>query len=812
MAYFPISGTVPQYMKNATETASEFFLKGFIANSATPLSMGTDGIPTNTLVKCKLNSDGNPISDPLNETTEFIPYFNQSYKLSLFPTQVDADAGTNAVWTVDNIEGVFNASDIEYTSTATVKQKLDNLDVGDLADLKLLPSAQLVVGDSIRVTDDGVGGIFRVKSGNVTDNGGTLITFADAPTTKYAERLMSTNDAINVKWFGAKGDNSTNDTAAIQAAFDTLVLESVLLVPKGNYVITDAGGGVALDFSGFTNFQLDMYGTFRYTGTTIAVRFGFGGVRMWESRIRGLRVIRPFSSPYESGLAGTAIQIVNMGESTFKDCRVQGFEKGYALEPNADGEGVTIVNFYNINSQACKFNIYVEPGDFNNCFVTACKFYAGYQVTDQTQFTDIVAANAHLISIRNPFRLTRSANTVDGLTFNGMTIEQPVTRKIFCEGNSCHFINCYLDTGTYASGNTHASGIYPYRESGITGFTSAAGPTITKSSHGLGTFIGSGDIIQIDAAVDISDKRAYTVLSITTNTIVLNKSLSGTGALTIAHFSANIEFTATGNFNSITDCDTAGLQAISSRGQTAEEQNNRVISGHMGFTKGGFPPLGTTGSDTNPGGITDTPHSTLINMEDETLSGTGTMNVYLGNSNFQATDANTQLCFTAHDQNRRQQPFASIMANKEGWNASQPFGSLIIRTRSSGSGTFLIDACKFGSDQHVRPLKHLLVSNENAKTAFAGGGQANAFQITKAQTEFSTVANAGDSAKLPLLTSSLIGIEIWIFNNTANAMDIFPAAGQQIVGAAINAAVSLGAGAQIAYWVYNTQLLWKVVP
>jgi len=136
----------------------------------------------------------------------------------------------------------------------------------------------------------------------------------------------------------------------------------------------------------------------------------------------------------------------------------------------------------------------------------------------------------------------------------------------------------------------------------------------------------------------------------------------------------------------------------------------------------------------------------------------------------------------------------------------------MVRTRGPGPATYLEDVIEFSSDQNVRPEQHIIPSNESGKTAFAGGGQASAYQITKARTEFATVATIGDSAKLPLLASNLIGIEVWIFNNSANAMDIFPASGQQIVGAAIDAAVSLPAGAQIAYWVYNTQLVWKTTP
>lgn len=46
-------------------------------------------------------------------------------------------------------------------------------------------------------------------------------------------------DTVNVKDFGAVGDGLTNDSAAVQAAQDTLIENSVLVFPPGHYVIED---------------------------------------------------------------------------------------------------------------------------------------------------------------------------------------------------------------------------------------------------------------------------------------------------------------------------------------------------------------------------------------------------------------------------------------------------------------------------------------------------------------------------------------------------------------------------------------------
>lgn len=90
-------------------------------------------------------------------------------------------------------------------------------------------------------------------------------------------------------------------------------------------------------------------------------------------------------------------------------------------------------------------------------------------------------------------------------------------------------------------------------------------------------------------------------------------------------------------------------------------------------------------------------------------------------------------------------------------------------------------------------------TTDPAITAFATGGQASAYAITKEINNISVSATAGDSVKLP---PALSGYRITVINNGAAACDVFPDTGDNL-GAGVNIAASLVAGAVITYVSYD---------
>ncbi len=81
-------------------------------------------------------------------------------------------------------------------------------------------------------------------------------------------------------------------------------------------------------------------------------------------------------------------------------------------------------------------------------------------------------------------------------------------------------------------------------------------------------------------------------------------------------------------------------------------------------------------------------------------------------------------------------------------------------------------------------------------TAFAGGGAASATQLNSSYSVIDTVATTGDSVKFS--TTLEVGVVNYVKNDGANAMDLFPAAGDDL-GFGVGVAISVPAGKSVAF-------------
>lgn len=91
-------------------------------------------------------------------------------------------------------------------------------------------------------------------------------------------------------------------------------------------------------------------------------------------------------------------------------------------------------------------------------------------------------------------------------------------------------------------------------------------------------------------------------------------------------------------------------------------------------------------------------------------------------------------------------------------------------------------------------------------TAFAGGGQASATQLTAMMNRVSVVANQGDSVKLP---ASAVGLQIGVINRGANPMQVYGLGSDTINAIAAATGISQGVN---TFTVYTCSVVgnWEV--
>lgn len=92
------------------------------------------------------------------------------------------------------------------------------------------------------------------------------------------------------------------------------------------------------------------------------------------------------------------------------------------------------------------------------------------------------------------------------------------------------------------------------------------------------------------------------------------------------------------------------------------------------------------------------------------------------------------------------------------------------------------------------PPSGISVTTQEGITAHAGGGQGSATQLTKAYNFIDTVVTNADSAKA---MPAIKGLFQYIQNNGASSLDFFPTLGDNFIGLAVNAALSIAPGGEL---------------
>jgi polygalacturonase len=154
--------------------------------------------------------------------------------------------------------------------------------------------------------------------------------------------------------FGATGDGVTNDTAAIQAAIDSLATTGgVVFLPPGTYQVTDAGGSLALSLA-TSNVTL------RGAGAGATVIRGFGtpahiiGLTGTGCIVEHLTINGGADGDYSVGVHGIRMQGIGqkVRHAAITNCRAYGIGVGQGVGSTAQGVRIDDVDISNTGNDS----------------------------------------------------------------------------------------------------------------------------------------------------------------------------------------------------------------------------------------------------------------------------------------------------------------------------------------------------------------------------------------------------------------------------------------------------------------------------
>lgn len=246
-----------------------------------------------------------------------------------------ASSGTTKKITISQIDaaifGTSGSKAIVVDNVASLKA----LTVSGITD------GQLYITRGYYSDNDGGQGTYIYDTASAaSDNGGTVI----APTSGSGRFLLQYSDVLNVKQFGAKGDNSADDTTKIQAAINFAIASgsktSCVFLPTGIYRTTSTlsvnGGGFSI--RGQTSQGVISYSPLTVGGTQInfdsnsgsnVLVFGDNSNAVYGIKIKDLRIS---ASPGVSVKPASGIRLNAVSEFEISDVALNGgFVNGLTL-------------------------------------------------------------------------------------------------------------------------------------------------------------------------------------------------------------------------------------------------------------------------------------------------------------------------------------------------------------------------------------------------------------------------------------------------------------------------------------------------
>lgn len=347
--------------------------------SITVVSTGTGGVLANDLILIQRNV-------PINQLTSFqsggaltAAMIEQALdKQATISQQLNELSGRSLRFqpgeTLDGTlllsarKGAFLAFDVNGNpvfpqSASIIYPSSAPLSVVNIAALRLLPVSSLVTGIPVQVAgyyaaNDGGGGTYVWNSTSTTaDNGGTVIQPTGVTTGRW---MLQYGGSMNVRIFGAYGDGTHDDTAAIASALSAASIAGFPVVfPDGSYAVSSAltssaviqmstGASLVPSGSGYTvltiqnapQFSTDWSVTIDSGASTVGARPALNGI-LWVNPVAiGVTAVRV------NGLNGYGLKLQQMYDTTIKSISVElcGNATNYAFQIT-DGNDTSNTSF-----------------------------------------------------------------------------------------------------------------------------------------------------------------------------------------------------------------------------------------------------------------------------------------------------------------------------------------------------------------------------------------------------------------------------------------------------------------------------------
>jgi hypothetical protein len=290
---------------------------------------------------------------------------------------------------------------------------------------------------------DGGGGTFRWNSGDGSaDNGGTILQLSAGGGGRW-NRIYDTS--VNVRWFGAKGDGATDDTAFIQTCIDAVGLSActagvvasaysrggTVIFPRGVYKTTAplyVPAFVTLEGAGSQAFNFDI-GVTNPTGTVIYytdATVGNAAIRIVPFLVStGVRFSGNSGFPTGANIGSTYSEVRKAGIRNLTVGTLTNHQFGILML------GAIGCMLDNVLSYGFKQGIYYQAGwgaNFSNVYVNAATVDGIY-----------LGANTNALSIVSGYiDMTAAAGSVGlhtygtyGLSTYGLTIEHAESLSFF---------------------------------------------------------------------------------------------------------------------------------------------------------------------------------------------------------------------------------------------------------------------------------------------------------------------------------------------------------------------------------------------